>query len=216
MTGLPIPSALYFPKSYQDYNDLGFQALTSKIDEIFSGIQSDLVNFRNLRRVEKMSRPFLNAIGYMLVANILIADTDVIAARKVYTALAQRKYKASWLNDVKPKIDNVTGSNAVIYSPFNEPDWIVLCGEITDPPNWWGVIGVDGTDDNQGLDIVGDGTESELSGNVYIDVGISTLTADQITQIVLSIAPSTPCFFRIYLGYTVGTNFIPYAGGVVG
>jgi len=216
MTGFPIPSKNYFPKPFQDYNDAGFVALTNKIDSILTGIQSDMVNFRNLRRVEKMSRPFLEAMGYMLTANILLADTDVQAARKVYGALKQRKFKASWLSDVKPKIDIVTGASAIVYSPLTEPDWIVMCGLATDPPNWWGVIGTDGTDANQGLDIVADGTESEVAGNVYIDVGISTLTAAQITQIVLSIAPSTPCFFRIYLGYTVGTNFVLYAGGVVG
>lgn len=265
MIGLPVPSSEYFPKPFQDYSDAGFGALTNKIDSIFIEVWNDLINFRNIRRVEKMSRAFLNAFGYMLVAGILDADTDRQAAQKVYRALYQRRFNSTWFDDVKPKIDIITGSSATIFSSATESDWILLAGQATDPANYWGTMGIAiipdtsgsayipddwlmlaklstdpidysgvmgadgdlgeglslydlgayGVDLGLGIDLVGSGSESVIPGNIYIDVGISTLTTDQVTQIVQSIERSTPAYFRIYLGYQQSGSFTIYNGGII-
>jgi hypothetical protein len=97
-----------------------------------------------------------------------------------------------------------------------------MLGNNDDPPYYWGTMGVDGIDDLLGLAIIGDGTEVEIVGNIYIDchygIFVSTLTAAQIIQIVDDMAIDiVPAYMRVYLGYIDATGaFINYAGGTIG
>jgi len=68
---------------------------------------------------------------------------------------------------------------------------------------------------------VGDGTEVEIWGNIYIDLhyGIHTavLSASQIEQIVTDISMDiVPAYVRVYLGYVPVTGgFTIYSGGII-
>ena len=68
-----------------------------------------------------------------------------------------------------------------------------------------------------GLDLIGAGTEPEIAGNIYINLGGSGYLA-LIPQIVAAIETDVvPAYMIIYLGYLDGGGkFVLYSGGIVG
>lgn len=218
---LPIPSLDFIPRIFRDKSTTETLSLTTKLDTDLSAWLADVKNIDQLLDVDRCPSQFLIYIGNMLNADAQTLDSDRTKRQKIYSAIQTHKRRGSWVDHAKIIMDAITGYDARRFVLTDSDDWIML-GDSDDPPYYWGTMGVDGIDDLLGLALIGDGTEVEIAGNIYIDchygILVSTLTAAQITQIVNDIATDiVPAYMRVYLGYVnVAGAFINYAGGTIG
>jgi phage tail-like protein len=220
MSMLPIPSINYIPKLFKDKASTQTYAFTDFLDTEFTSWFTDVKNIDQLLDVEQCPAIFLNYLGNMLNASVNTVDSERTKRQKIYEAINTHKKRGTWVNHAKLIIDSITGYDARTYKIFDSDDW-VLCGDgIIEPGTSWSILGGDGTDP-YGMALIGDGTEVEIWGNIYIDChyGIYTavLTSSQIDQIVYDISMDiVPAYVRVYLGYVpVGGGFTVYSGGTI-
>lgn len=202
-----IPESIikHFPKYMSDNPDAGTLALAQAIDDLFQEINADIDVIAYFNDPVKCPAEYVSEIGTLLNAGIKPYDSEITRRKKVVNAVKTHKKRGQWENDAKVRIDNITGYDAVIKRSLDSDDWIML-GDYDDPSYYWGTMGIDGIDDSLGLALTGEGTEIVIAGNIYIDchdgINVSTLTVEQIAQIVDEIAFDViPAYMRIYLGY---------------
>jgi hypothetical protein len=219
---LPIPSLQYIPKVYRDNPTAGTLALTNKIDSNLIAWRKEIIELGWITSAVKCPAMFLDEIGYMFNSAITPTDSETTKRKKIFYAIQNNQLRGTWLYSAKVIIDAITGYNAQQYTIQSADDWIMTGDgmiEVDNPD--WSILGGDVVFDD-GFSLIGDGTEIELWGNIYIDLhyGIHTavLTADQIIQIVTAIQDDiVPAYFRIYLGYVpVAGGFQVYTGGTIG
>jgi len=217
---LPLPTIDYIPKIFKDRATDETIALTDKMDEHIAELFTDVKGIANLLDVNKCPSNYLTYLGYMLNADVQTIDSDRTKRQKIYSAIQTHKRRGSWEFHAKLIVDAITGYNAVRYVITDSDDWI-LCGDgIVETATEWAILGGDGTSP-YGFSLIGDGTEVEVWGNIYIDLhyGVYTdvLTADQIQQIVDAISEDiVPAYVRVYLGYVPTTGgFTVYSGGII-
>lgn len=217
---LPLPSKDYIPKIYRDAEQNEMNAFCQKLDSIIESIFDDVLNLTTLFDVVKCPAIFLDQLGCMLNAGLLQNDSEQTKRVKIKSAIESHKKRGSWKYHAKLIIDSITGYSAVIFRGFDSDDWI-QCGDgILEVGTDWAVLGGDGNPP-YGMSLIGEGTEIEIQGNIYIDchdgIHVSTLTAAQIQQIRDNISYDiVPAYMRIYLGYidAVG-SFVIYPNGVI-
>lgn len=206
----PIPAIGYFPPELQ--GDLEGQALASAIDRALGGIQGDVVNMRDLFVPEACPPQLLDELAATVKADTNLSDPTSMKRRKIATAIKGHKSRGLWAPSVKPFIDSIVvpwGSTGCkqYTSIASSSAWLIKGNTVNDIPNNMGVLGDDGIND-WGLTLIGAGNEVEISGNIYIDLGISTLSASQINMLVASLVNDfIPPYFRVTLGYVQGGNF---------
>jgi len=203
----PLPTKKYIPKALQENMDNFGQALCDYLDNVIDEIKEETIDLRYFYTIELIPSQFLDAIGDQLQADLKQVDTDRQKRVKILNAIAGHAKRSLWEDDVKIRIDNITGLDAQLFSPFGLDDWI-LCGDgLTPSAFYWAAMGVDGIDDGLGISLIGNGDEVEITGNIYIDFGAMVL-ADILAQVIDDIQNIVPAYFRIILGYTSGTTFI--------
>jgi hypothetical protein len=206
---IPVPSINYIPKLLRDVADASGTALTNKLDTHLDSLLTDVIGLGYLLSPDRCPDAALNEFGYFLNAGITSQDTSQQKRQKIYGAIKAHKSRGEWLGDVKPKIDLIVGNNAVLFRAIDAGDSI-FCGDLDTQDftafNWMCFGGGDTTSAAFAIDFIGDGTEIEVAGNIFIDchstIHVSTLTAAQVQQIVNTIMDSIPVYFRINLGYT--------------
>ena len=211
----------YIPKLYQ--KDFKAIALSNKFNNHFGLWKNDIMNLLRLIRPDEMPAIFLDELGYMLNANLLNLDTERVKRQKIQNAIQQQKLRGSWKYDAKLRIDRIVGYNSKLHEVLETSEWIQYGGNESSDlvVKYWGTIGTDGIDMNTGLDLWISGQELQLAGNIPIDchygIHISTLTASQISDIVLEIENDVvPAYMRVFLGYVdVSGNFITYTNGII-
>lgn len=212
---LPKPFLKFIPKIFRE--DTKAIAMANKIDTHLAEWGKDVIDIKRFHRPDEMPSQFLDEAGYELAANILNTDSETIKRRKIYNAISTHKLGGTWKYDLKVKIDNITGLSAALYYPTHTADWI-LSGDGVTENDYEATMGVDGIDDNLGIDLMGDGTEVEIPGNVYINCheGITdpVLSVDQLKQIRAEIISDVlPAYYRLYLGYVNSSgDFVLYEG----
>lgn len=217
---LPIPTIDYIPKIFKDRADAETLAFTNKMDSSIAEWFLDVNNLSQLLDTDRCPEVFLGYLGNMLNAGIQTSDSERTKRQKVYSAIQTHKRRGSWVAHAKLVIDAITGYNSVRYVLTDEDDWILTGDGDVELTTSWAILGGDGTAP-YGMALVGDGTEVEVWGNIYIDLhyGVHTavLTSDQITQIINDIATDiVPAYVRVYLGFVpVGGGFETYSGGVI-
>jgi hypothetical protein len=214
MRPYPESSIEAFPSPMQENPDAGTLALAAKLDTMLKGIFDDVDFIELLKLPEACPQQFLEEFGYMLQAGILPGDDDRTRRVKISTAVAGHKLRGTWVHDVKPKIDSITGASATLWNPIGrELDWPVRIGG--DPaPHAWMVRG--GGLDAYGIIRTGTGCEVIIEGYVYIDVGTPGLTPEQVRLIVDTLRVDVaPAYFHIYVGYISTGKFIVYSGGII-
>ena len=217
---LPIPTINYIPKILRERATSETTALTDKMDTDIFAWFNDTKNIDQLLDVDQCPSSYLVFLGNMLSAGVQTIDSDRTKRQKIYSAIQTHKRRGSWVAHAKLIIDAITGYNAVRFITTDEDDWI-LCGDGSlEVGTSWAILGGDGTAP-YGMALVGDGTEVEIWGNIYIDLhyGIHTavLSASQIEQIVTDISMDiVPAYVRVYLGYVPVTGgFTIYSGGII-
>lgn len=217
---LPIPSINFIPKVFKDKNQSEMISFTNFLDSEFTDWFTAVKDIECLLDVDCCPADFLIYLGNMLAASVNTVDSERTKRQKIYEAIQTHKKRGSWTNHAKIIIDAITGYDARFYKTTDADDWI-LCGDgdIETGVNW-AILGGDGTAP-YGMSLIGDGTELEIWGNIYIDChyGIYTavLSAAQIEQIVNDIAMDiVPAYVRVYLGYVnTSGQFVVYTGGTI-
>lgn len=229
---LPIPFEKFIPSFFN--RDSKIDALANKTDENLQEWKEDILNLNTIIDPIKIPSVILGDIGDYLNAGILSTDSDRTKRQKIYNAVSTHKFRGTWKFDVKPTIDSIVGDDAKLYgSSGDSSDFIVLGQEADDPDFYWGTIGIDGIDDDLGVDIVGEGTELVLAGIFLIDVGIGDLsqipkvtsdgkikvTSDgkiktsytvDVEALKVALEDKIPDYFRVFLGYTDNNGIFRY------
>jgi len=198
------------------------QALADFWDEKYQELVNEIFEIYYFKRPDRCPSQFLDELGYWLAADIKTEDSDFTKRYKILKAIKTHKLRSTWTADAKNRIDAITGLNSVIYSQQNNDDAIWLAQQSSDPDFYWMTWQDNsGTDDDLGIWWIGDFTEYVVAGNVYINchegVDVSTLTAEQIQQIVENLEMDVaPAYMAVYLGYVNSLDqFIVYTGGII-
>ena len=215
----PIPSIKFIPRIFQSDNKaITFAAF---LDSYLMQIRDDVLRLPRTYRADEVNSIYLEELGYFLNANIKNIDTDATKRKKIFNAVATHKLRGTWVSDAKKRIDNITGYDSAIITAANSADWILVGDEATSFV-YYATMGVDGIDNGLGLDLIGEGTEIEIAGNIYINLHQGIYTAVLSNAIILQIVAEikddvVPAYNRIYLGYVDASgNFNIYANGVIG
>ena len=214
---LPIPSKEFLlPDNYTTDPDPAVDALTNKIDEILGNLQADILRLLHIHDIAKMPTQFLDEAAYWLGITLSTGDSDQIKRKKLRNAAGARRTIGLWTQSIKPQIDTLTGASAALWATPSDDWWIMVEGDEGFLATfYWSTLGEGDTADGEGMILAEADIESVNPGNVYIDVGISTLTADQVAEIVAEIGSQVPPYIRIYPGYVSAGSFILYANGQI-
>lgn len=191
------------------------KAMTDKADQNIADWISDIKRIDLFKDPIRCPVAFIEELNALVDSGITNSDTERQKRRKLVIAIQGHKKRGLFEDDVKIRIDNITGFSSSIFSNINAvEDWILL-GDQFDPDNEWGAIGGDNTDP-LGFFLSGDGTEGELSGIVQIDLGSASITPEQIEKITeRTKIDLIPAYFIIQLGHIVSGSFIIFPGGVI-
>jgi len=200
------------------------QAFIDKVDALITEIRDEILEEYFLKSPLRVSSEFLIELDYYLKAGIKNKDSELTQRLKIQNSVQGHKERSLWLTDAKPRIDAITGLDAVLYKLSDEQkdEWLLIGDEDTCPESYYSAsLGYDDIDDYLGISLLGGGDEVEIPGNVYINCheGIHTpvLTNEQILQIVEDFEKDIcPAYFRIFLGYVDTSDiFIIYTNGVI-
>jgi hypothetical protein len=218
---LPIPFKKFIPRIFQ--SDSRSDNMATIADTHLKEWKNNIVNIKRLINPVECPVDFIDELGYFVGAEIQNTDTEDQKRKKIYNAIETQKLRSTFLYDSKLRIDSITGLNSKLVTMTDihlTSDWI-LCGDGTEPSAYyWSALGCDGVDADLGIDLIGDGTEIVVAGNVYVNchfgILISTLTASEIAAIKLYLADSVPAYMRMFLGYVdASNNFQYYANGQI-
>jgi len=205
-----LPFEKYIPKVLQENLDNYGQAFIDYVDNLFTLVKKETTDLKYFYTVELIPDVFLDTIGNQFAAGILSSDTEKQKRIKILNAIAGHKKRSLWEDDIKIRIDSITGLDASLYTVIGDDDSIFTGDGLTPAAFYWSTMGCDGVDDDLGEALIGDGTEVNISGNIYIDLGgnVSSDILDQIEENISTINKLIPAYFIIYLGYISGTAFI--------
>lgn len=204
---LALPFEKYIPKVLQENIDDFGQALVDYMNTLLEDVKEETIGLKYFYTIELVSENFLKTIGTQLTADILDDDTDRQKRVKILYGMKNRKFRSTWQDDAKIRIDNITGLDSVLLTSPGLDDFIICGDGLCPSAYYWGAVGVDGIDDDLGISIVGEGDEIEVLGNIYIDVG-GLISAAIITQVIENIKTIVPAYFRIILGYISAGKFV--------
>lgn len=208
---LPLPFEKYIPKFFK--RDKKLIAFADKMDELINSFKTDTLGINDIIDPVKCPSILLDELGYFLNAGIKPFDNESQKRLKIATAIQAHKKRGSFKYDAKPKIDAIAGGDSQILTARIGDDWILVGDTLTENSNnYWASMGIDGIDDNLGISMIGEGTEIEIAGNIYINVDSSSLTTDQINQIIDELKDDiAPAYYKIFIGYLdLSNNFILY------
>lgn len=212
---LPETVKDYFPDIYVEKDEDSMNALVSVMDQLISDIEEDIREIGYSRDPVRANALVLDELGYWLSANINDFNSEMVKRKKIQDAIRTHKLRSTWETDAKLKIDNYVGGDSKIIISVGTDDWILVGDGSTPTDYYWAAMGADGIDDGLGISLIGDGTEIEIKGNIYIDVDDSTLTADQVEELKQELDDTIPAYYRIFLGYISAGQFITYANGII-
>jgi len=216
---LPTPSIDYIPKLNRENVDVGWTALTNKIDSLLGTWGNDVKNIFDILDPARCPAILLQELNYLLSAGFREEDTDAQKRQKIYNAIATHKIRGTWTTDAKIRIDTITGYDATIFRAIDSDDWIWLAKETTDPDYYWATWQPkDGSDDDLGCWLVrlADPVAYVVAGYISIDchqgVNVQTLTEATIDKIHDELVDDVvPAYMIIRLGYVNATGqFIVY------
>jgi len=206
-----LPSDIddFIPKFYK--RDAKLNAFTAKFNSIITDLKTDTLGLQTLIDPMRIPANLIIELGYLLNAGIQDQDTETERRTKVIEAVAAHKRRGSFNDDAKPKIDNICGGDSQIIRSFDKDDWILVGDGLTPTAYYWAALGVDGIDDDLGISLIGEGTEIEVWGNIYIDVDNSTLSAANQAKLELEMEDIVPAYMYVHFGYVnISGQFIEY------
>lgn len=206
---IPVDILDYIPKFYK--RDTKLLNFASKFNSILADLKADTLGLNTLIDPHRIPAALIAELGYYLNAGIQDQDSEADRRYKVATAVQGHKRRGSFNLDAKPKIDLICGGDSAIIRSFGKDDWILVGDGLTPAAYYWAAMGCDGIDDDLGISLIGEGTEIEVWGNIYIDVDNNALSAADQTKLELAMQDIVPAYFWVHFGYISGTGqFIEY------
>lgn len=190
--------------------------MLTKADEDIEDWQNDIKLVQRFKDPIRCPTSFLFELGALFESGLVNSDTERQKRQKIANAVPTHKKRGLFNDDVKIRIDNITGFSSAIFDNKEDiEDWILL-GDFDDPDNEWGALGGDNTDP-LGLILTGAGDEGWLDGVTLIDLGNDSLSQEIIDKIVEELKTDLiPAYFLIILGFVDANDiFIAYSGGVI-
>lgn len=208
---LPIPFANWIPRAFRDGDDATRDAFCAKMDGVMTGLSDDTKTLLTLSDPARAPTVCIEPLAEMLAANILPSDSISQKREKVSIAVEGHKTRGTFLA-LKPIIDVFVGGDSYLWAGWDTSAVSYIRGGLPEEPgNYWASIGCDGVDNLLGMLIIGTGTEFEEPGNIYVDVGSSTLTSEQVATLVVLVEKDNACAYVIlHLGYASGSGFVEY------
>lgn len=204
---LPIPTIDHIPP----YDRA--EHLCNKMDKIFSEVQEEIIGLKHIADPFACKSVVLDVFGKMVNANMRKTDSEDIKRHRIYSAIKDNKLFGTWLR-VKSLIDSICHGDAKLV--FQEPnDTWMLCGTAQmeeSSRSTWACLGLDQQSaENNMYGIALDGVPTIWQKGVFnIDVDNNHLTTKEIELLHETLYSSTPVGMTIRIGYTVGTELIPY------
>lgn len=204
---LPIPTINHIPP----YDRA--EPLCDKMDKIFSEVQEEIIGLKHIADPFACKSVVLDVFGKMVDANMRKTDSEDIKRHRIYSAIEDNKLFGTWLR-VKGLIDDICHGDAKLV--FGEPnDAWMLCGTAQMEGlsrSTWACLGLDQQSaENNMYGIALDGVPTIWQKGVFnIDVDNDHLTTKEIEFLHETLYSSTPVGMTIQVGYTVGTELIPY------
>lgn len=202
------------PKLMKD--DATADAMLAKADTHIVDWIADIKSIQNINTIEETRSEHLSELGFLLAAGINPGDSDKVQRTKILNAIATHKKRVLWLDDIKIRIDALTGLNSDIVTELIEDpyDWIWYDHGTDSPPNGiWG-------DDTDSMLWGGSGSLATIPGHVFIDFGgtVSDPTAATIAKVIEELdIDGSPAYFRISFVYDSGGGvYVVYPNGVIG
>lgn len=187
--------------------------LKAKMDAHAEEWADDVAGLLSLYDPAEASPLVLEELGWLLQAGIEKGDSDRLKRTKIVGAVIAHLRKGTWLYDVEPKIEALTGIVPQLY-PEVLWNWPVNVGGNPIPPGAdWSVNG--GAVAGDGTINTGTGSEGIFGTVIRVDLGTSALAPSDIAAIVAAVEPSTASYFRVFLGYVSAGLFVQYAGGQI-
>ena len=211
---LPIPTIKHIPPY------IGAEPLCDKMDEIFSGIQQDIVDLQCLLDPFRCPANFLDAFASFLNANIKSTDPEITKRHQIFTAVSDNKMFGTWLQ-IKNTIDYFCGGNSC--KVLGEPDdgWFMLgSGERWEESikETWACLGLDITSaeaDTYGIALDSPSSQIWVKGvyNIDVDADLTTAQQEVLRDKLFNIVPLG---MTIKIGHFVDSEFEIYfvLGGI--
>lgn len=205
---LPVPAKDFTPKIFKDSPDL--LALQAKLDK-WNGIwKQDILNFLNFFNPVKAPSVILDELGYLLAAGIKAGDTDDTKRKKIARAITTHKKLGEWQDDIKIRIDAITGLNTLLFDESLADHWILVTDGNTPTAAYWSALGVDGIDNSLGIALDG-GEGTGNAGHIFIDF-TTNISAPQLAEVKAIFEEDfIPAYLVIHLGYVSGIQYIELA-----
>lgn len=233
---LPRPFERYIPEFF--IRDGKLTALSSKTDTHLDEWTEDVFCLEKIIDPVMMPEYLLDDVGTYLNAGLLNTDTERIKRQKIWNAVKNHRFRGTWVFDVKPTIDIIIGGDSQIFGSADNSDFILLGQEEGDPDFFWGTMGIDGINDELGIDLVGDGTELTATGIILIDIDLPTGTTDNknttdgqeknttdaqvkavvtfdISNLIFALEDKIPTYLRVILGTIIAGEFTPLPNGQI-
>lgn len=206
---IPVDIDLYIPRFYK--RDSKLLAFIAKFNSILADLKADTLGLNTLIDPHRIPAALIAELGYYLNAGIQDQDSEAERRYKVATAVQAHKRRGSFNLDAKLKIDLICSGDSQIIRSFDKDDWILVGDGLTPTAYYWAALGADGIDDDLGISLIGEGTEIEVWGNIYIDVDNAALAAADQTKLELAMQDIVPSYFYVHFGYINATGqFIEY------
>jgi hypothetical protein len=206
---LPLPIENNIPKILKDSlsESEDGQALIDFLNNFIQELNQEILEMYFFKMPERIPNTLLNELGYMLNAGIKSFDSERTKRKKIATAVRSHIYRGTWNNDVKQRVDAIAGGDSQIFTSTNSAAFLNRGALSSEPDNYWASLGTNGIDDNLGILNLGSFFESDIPGNIYIDVDNDSLTSDKVDQLVIDLKDDVlPAYMRIFLGYLDGAG----------
>lgn len=174
MSLMPYPFSEYIPKLLKDKlsSSAGGTAFVNKMDEYMLAWQAETINVAFLKTVDRCPTNFLDEMNAYLEADFKPFDSERVKRQKIYNAVQGHKLRSLWDDDVKIRIDNITGESASLYELPGSDDYIFTGDGVVSVGTKYSTFGGDGINTDLGCLMTG-GIEPNIAGIVYIDLGYS-------------------------------------------
>lgn len=234
---LPVKVRPDDPKSLKDFMPAELQPALDPNDESFDPdakaligfLEAEILDYYNTTRSlsdlltpDRCPPQFLeNELGFELRVRFRDDDNDAQKRKRINSAVVNHKKSGRFNEDVKIRIDLITGLSSSIFNavPGADLDGWVWVGDTGDDSRaeLWGVWGGD-TGDDSGMLWKGDGLEIGVAGNIFIDLGgdAGNPNAATIAKVVEELsADGQFAYLKIHLGFVVAGVFNEYANGLI-
>ena len=219
---LPLSLLDYIPRGLKSQVSLSRDAMATKMDSHLSEWIEEITFLPTLLNPFKTESKFLKELEYYLSPiNWNDSDTTAVKRAKLANAVAGQKKKDSFENDVRIRVDAITGYTSDIYKPTILRQWAFTGDGVVESGNYLSSIGCDAIDYDLGIALLGEGIEPEIPGVVCINLHTAydypILSEATVQAVYYEVNVRDPyAYLRIRLGYVNAADvWVDYDGAYV-